>query len=456
MPVRDPKREFAVDVVRRLEAADYEAYWAGGCVRDFLLGRQAQDYDVATSARPEEVRRLFGHRRTLAVGASFGVIIVRGPKEAGDVEVATFRTEGPYLDGRRPEHVTFSSAEEDARRRDFTINGIFYDPVKQRVLDFIGGEKDLAAGIVRAIGDPWARMREDKLRLLRAVRFAATLDFRLDEDTAEAVQAMAEQLLVVSAERIAQEMRRMLIERHRKRAMQLAYELGLLTAIIPELQSVAATCGSDPDTGPWERTLRMLNLLQDPSFELAAAVLFHSIAAPGRQGGPDSTATETTGANGVEVEQAQHGAAAVRDICRRLRFSNKEGNHIAWLVGHQHDLLDAVNMRPSRLKRLIGHALFDDLLALMRASLLAVGGSMDPVLYCEKYRRQTPESEINPRPLITGDDLIAEGITQGPHFKVLLDEARDAQLDGEINSKEEALELVRRRLRDDYGRHNGE
>ncbi len=205
MPPTDRNREFAGEVVSRLKQAGHQALWAGGCVRDYLLGRVPKDYDVATDARPEEVRQIFGHRRTLAVGASFGVIVVRGPRGVADVEVATFRTEGPYLDGRRPESVTFATPEEDAKRRDFTINGMFFDPLAQQVLDYVGGERDLGAGIVRAIGDPHDRVREDKLRMLRAVRFAANLDFELDPITASAVREMADQLTVVSAERITQE-----------------------------------------------------------------------------------------------------------------------------------------------------------------------------------------------------------------------------------------------------------
>ena len=204
------------------------------------MGRVPQDYDVATDGRPEAVRELFGRRRTLAVGASFGVIVVVGSKKSGNIEVATFRTEGPYADGRRPEHVVFSTPEEDAQRRDFTINGMFYDPVAEKVYDYVGGEKDLAAGIVRAIGNPSDRMSEDKLRLLRAVRFAATLEFALEAATADAVRAQAREIRVVSAERITQELRKMLVDLHRRRAMELARQLELLAEIVPELAPALA------------------------------------------------------------------------------------------------------------------------------------------------------------------------------------------------------------------------
>ncbi|HTI49987.1 MAG TPA: CCA tRNA nucleotidyltransferase, partial [Planctomycetaceae bacterium] len=218
MSASDPKRDFAVDVVRRLQEAGFIALWAGGCVRDFLLGHPPDDYDVATSARPEDVRTLFGKHRTLAIGASFGVILVHGPRggRTGDVEVATFRTEGPYRDGRRPEHVAFATPEEDALRRDFTINGMFYDPLTDRVLDYVGGRGDLERHVVRAIGEPRARFAEDKLRMLRAVRMTARFDFELDESTAAAVREMSREILVVSSERIAQELKKMLV--HVRRA----------------------------------------------------------------------------------------------------------------------------------------------------------------------------------------------------------------------------------------------
>ncbi len=421
----DPKREFAVDVVRRLQQSGHRALWAGGCVRDVLLGRDPQDYDVATDARPDEVRRLFGHRRTLAVGASFGVMIVCGEERAGNVEVATFRTEGPYLDGRRPEHVVFSSPEDDAQRRDFTINGLFYDPVEEKVLDFIGGKQDLRAGVVRAIGDPHDRMREDKLRLLRAVRFAATLDFQLDQVTADAIREMAEEILVVSAERIAQELKRMLLDPHRRRAMRLTRDVGLLVVIVPEMTPLLGDAADRPADDAWEQTLQMLSLLSDPSFELAAAVLLHAVPA-GRR--PEESATAV--------------AERVRNICRRLRLSNHETDHIGWLVEHQHDLLDSPALPLSRLKRLMAHRHIGDLLALFRVETVAANADLAPVVFCEEYLRNTPQEEINPPALLTGDDLIAHGFQPGPRFKGILESVRDAQLNGVIHTQAEALALA--------------
>jgi poly(A) polymerase len=405
----DAAREFATDVVRRLRAESHTAYFAGGCVRDLLLGRTAKDYDVATTATPDQVRDLFGKRRTLAVGQSFGVIIVLPPKH-GDVpavEVATFRTEGDYQDGRRPTRVAFATPEEDAQRRDFTINGMFYDPLDSRVLDFVGGERDLAAGIVRAIGEPRDRMREDKLRLLRAVRFASTLEFHLDYATAAAVRDMAVELPIVSAERIAQELKKMLVDRHRRRAVELCHELGLLTVVVPELQQ-------DAFVAVREQVLRSLALLSQPSFELAAAALWQTLPAE----------------------------PVVAAICRRLRLSNEESERIAWLVAHQDDLRNVAEWTAAKLKRLFSQPASAELLQLTRAKLLAEEAELHPVLFCEEFLARTPPHLLNPPPLLTGDDLIAIGWSPGPRFREVLDVVRDAQLNGAISTREAAIDYA--------------
>jgi poly(A) polymerase len=420
----DVKRQFAVEVVERLKGAGYQALWAGGCVRDFLMGREPKDFDVATDARPDDVRQLFGARRTLAVGAAFGVIIVRGPsRAAGDVEVATFRTDVEYLDGRRPSQVVFSSPEEDAQRRDFTINGMFYDPVGQRVLDYVGGEQDLAAGVIRAIGEPHDRMREDKLRMLRAVRFAATLDFALDETTAAAIREMAAEIHVVSAERIAQELKKMLVDGHRRRAMELAHAVGLLERIVPELRPVLDS--ATPAALLWERTLQMMQMLQQPGFELAMAALLHTL-------GPES------------AEAPASKTDAVDGICRRMRLSNDESERIGWLVAHQHVFDGVRGFSPARLKRLLSHRFVGELIELLRVRTLAAGGDLSDYAFCTEYLERTPPEEINPLPLLTGDDLIRSGLKPGPGFRELLERVRDAQLNGEIRSQAEAIGYVAR------------
>ncbi len=421
----DPKREFAVEVVRTLTDAGFTALWAGGCVRDLLLGRPPDDYDVATSARPEQVQEVFGPRRTRAIGASFGVILVHGPRRsaAGDVEVATFRTEGPYLDGRRPEHVSFATPEEDARRRDFTINGMFYDPLTEQVLDYVGGREDLAGKIVRAIGDPHARFSEDKLRMLRAVRITARFDFELDAQTAQAVRAQANEILVVSQERIAQEMKKMLVHPRRARAIMMAHDVALVAKIIPELSPVIATAGGAATSDRWRATLRMLELLDGPRFELALAALFHELNFDGA---------------------AAQAAAVAEQICRRLRLSNDETADVAWLVEHRDALHGAPSWSKSRLKRLLAMPLIGELIVLARTHAVATGASLADVEFCEHYLKSTPMEHINPPPLLTGDDLIRAGIVPGPRFKELLESVRDAQLDDAITTRGEALDLARR------------
>ena len=413
------QREFAEQVVRQLVDAGYTALWAGGCVRDLLVGREPKDYDVATSARPEQVREVFGKRRTLSVGESFGVIVVLGPKSAGQVEVATFRTDGNYLDGRRPESVVFSSPEEDAQRRDFTINGMFYDPLTKEVMDFVGGEKDLAAGILRAIGHPQARMEEDKLRMLRAVRFAASFEFELDEATAAAARSMADQISVVSAERIAQELRRMLVDRHRSRAIELCHDVGLLLRIIPELAVVTS------DRECWDRLRRGLASLDAPDFALTFAFVLDSVIGEGHQSGA-----------------ADPGLAAI--VGRRLKLSNQEIDAAVWLLKHRRALDKAADLPLSRLKRILANKLAADLIALIRARATAAGIEAGDADFCEQYLESTDQDVLDPSPLISGDDLIKAGFRPGPKFKEVLDRIRDAQLDLEISSADEAMKLAAR------------
>ena len=399
---------FALEIVLQLRAAGHIALFAGGCVRDSLLGREAKDYDIATTARPEQVRKLFGHRRTLAVGASFGVIMVLAPQGGGQVEVATFRTEGPYLDGRRPESVAFCTPEEDARRRDFTINGMFFDPVEQRVLDFVSGEQDLNAKIVRAIGNPHERFREDKLRMLRAVRFTATLGFSLDPETADAIRAMASELIVVSSERIAQELKKMLLDPHRRRAIQLTEDVELIRVIFPELDSVRRQSA-------WSLILRGLEVLRHPTFELAMALLLKELRT---QPNP-------------------------RTICLRLRLSNDETDRITWLVAHQSDLDHATALRLANLKQILAHRYRDDLLEMHRVQQLATSSPLDSYQFCVDFLRDTPPEVLDPVPFVTGDDLIAMGFKPGPRFKSILDTTRMAQLNLELLSRDEALDRVK-------------
>jgi tRNA nucleotidyltransferase/poly(A) polymerase len=403
----EKQRHFAVEVVRRLRAAGFEAYWAGGCVRDQLLKRAPKDYDVATNATPPQIRALFGRRRTLAVGVAFGVITVRGPRQAGMVEVTTFREDAAYSDGRHPDHVTFSSAQDDAARRDFTINGLFYDPLAEQVIDFVGGQADLTGGLIRAIGRAHERFAEDKLRMLRAVRFAATFAFRLEAETLAAMHEMAQQITVVSPERIAMEMHRMLVEPGRTTAVRLLLETGLAAAILPEIVPA-----DDAQRQRLERTLDILDRLCGPGFALALAALLDELV----------------------------DAAGARAVCRRWRLSNQQTDRVGWLVGHRAALQGARQMPASALQPILIADGIDDLLALWEA---AAPGNADEVAYCRALLAQ-PREVRDPPPLLTGDDLLKHGVRPGPQFRVLLQRIRDAQLDGQLRTKAEALAMVDR------------
>ena len=450
------EREFAVWVVRRLKEAGYQALWAGGCVRDEVLGLVPKDYDVATDARPEEVRRLF--RRTIAVGASFGVVEVLGPRTpAGPrkVQVATFRSDVTYSDGRRPDAVVFSSAREDALRRDFTINGMFFDPLAGRLLDYVGGQEDLRARVLRAIGDPRSRFTEDKLRMLRAIRFATRFELTLDPATAEAVREMAPQVRVVSAERIADELRKLLVDPHRARGLRLFMDLGLAAAVLPELvpmrglpqglprpDAPALPPPGRPSDGPsegdlWDHVLRVLDLLgPGVSFPLAFAALLHDVGKP-----------RTVGRTPERYTFYCHehvGRRLAGDIAGRLKLSNAERERVEWLVEKHQVLCDAPRMRPSKLKAVLSHPGIRELLALHRADALASNRGTAHVDHCEQLLREWSARDLNPEPLITGEDLKALGLEPGPIFKRLLDAVREAQLDGTIATREEALDVVKR------------
>jgi len=402
------QRQFAVEVVERLRGQGYEALWAGGCVRDELLDRVPKDYDVATSATPDQVRQVFGHRRTLAVGASFGVIVVRGPREAGQIDVATFRRDESYTDGRRPDRVSFSSAEEDARRRDFTINGLFYDPHTQRVIDYVGGQEDIDRRRIRTIGEARERFTEDKLRLLRAVRFAATFDFTLEQQTASEIRAMADQITVVSAERIAQELRGMFRPQGRRRAAELLAETGLLPHVLPEAAST-----------DWPRVVRALEYLDVESFPAVLAAM------AGESGDPPRA------------------SKAWRGACRRLRLTNRETEQTVWLIERQSRVRQARSMPWPALQRILIHEGAEDLVALEEALARADARPLADVEFC-RLRLQWTAELLNPPPLVTGDDLLARGVPRGRIYKQVLDQVRDAQLEGQIATHEEALALVDR------------
>jgi poly(A) polymerase len=393
------EREFATDVVRRLRAAGHAALFAGGCVRDMLLGREPDDFDVATDATPEQVRQLF--KRTVAFGASFGVVEVLGPKPL-KVQVATFRSDVSYSDGRRPDAVVFSSPEEDAKRRDFTINGMFFDPLEDKVIDYVGGQADLDAGILRAIGDARQRFAEDKLRMLRAVRFATRFGFKLDATTADAIRSMAGEITVVSAERIADELRKLLTDPRRADGMRLLADVGLFGVLFPEVADVS-------------KAVRVLEALPaDASSGLAFGTILQDL--------------DSRDAGG---------------ICQRLKLSNAERDRIEWLVWHHNYLCGAFSLRGWQLKPVLAHDGIQELLALHRGNAIASSDSLEHIQFCEEKLRKWPPEVLNPPPLLTGDDLLAMGVKQGPAYKDLLHSVRVAQLDALIHTKDEAIQLVR-------------
>lgn len=401
------QREFAVDVVRRLRDAGYEAYWAGGCVRDHLIGREPQDYDVATSARPDQIRKLFTRRRTLPIGAAFGVITVLGPRGAGQIDVATFREDLAYRDGRHPDGICFSTAQQDAERRDFTINGLFYDPQNDEVIDFVGGQADLQAKMIRAIGAPQHRFKEDKLRMLRAVRFAATFGFEIEEETFHALRTMAPDIVVVSAERIGEEMKRMLLDPGRQRALRLLRDSGLLHILLPELERLF-----DDECPRWEETLNVLNALVSPTPALALAALLHKLDNP----------------------------ADVTTVGQRWRWPNKVIGRARWIVAHHRRIEDARRRDWAEIQRLLVHRGADELLALREA----IASPDDPdVRYCRE-RQSLPGDQLDPEPLISGDDLVARGLRPGKIFSTILKRVRDAQLRGKIATRQQALHLADR------------
>jgi poly(A) polymerase len=406
-------REFAHHVVQRLRQKGYEALWAGGCVRDFLLALEPHDYDVATNATPSEVQKVF--RRTVAVGAQFGVIEVLGPESHLQVQVATFRSDGAYTDGRHPDAVTFGNAEADALRRDFTINGMFFDPLENKVIDYVGGQVDLQAKVLRAIGGPVERFTEDKLRLLRAVRFAARFQMRMDAATEAALVAMAPQITVVSAERITEEMRKMLSHAYRQAAMLLVHRLGLLRAILPEMYSEQVTF------------VALSHLPADAGFPLALTLFLLELAQAKGEEAPKR----------LQQRKWRHGFA------EKWRLSNQELEEMSWLLDHHTDLREAPTLPWCKLKPLLAHTGIDDLLALHKAQALASGESLAAVQFCEERLQTWTEEDLNPLPLVSGEDLKEAGLPPGPKFKEILQQLRDAQLNGELLGRAQALVRLR-------------
>jgi poly(A) polymerase len=444
-------KDFATSIVQRLRQEDFQAFLVGGCVRDLLLGRAPKDYDVATGASPAQVMEIFPE--TYAVGAQFGVVLVPAPVTlaARDlasnvstngpvVEVATFRSDIGYSDGRHPDEVRFSTdPRDDVARRDFTINGMLLDPVSGEVLDFVGGRKDLEAGIIRAIGDPARRFQEDKLRMLRAVRFAARFGYSIESATFAAIRDLAEEMEVVSRERVRDELTRMLIEGHGRRAFLLLEETGLLAQVLPELSAmkgVAQPPQFHPEGDVFTHTLLLLEHLPQPCpSTLAWGALLHDVGKPPTfRVAPDRIRFD----GHVEV-----GLKMAEEICRRLRFPGNDTVQILALVQHHMRFGQATRMNQSTLKRFLRMPHFEEHMALHRADSLASHGQLSAYEFVQQKLTDTPLEKMHPSPLVTGDDLIAAGYAPGPRFREILTAIEDAQLEGRLSSRQDALEFVR-------------
>src|SRR5881396_757974 len=436
-----PMEEAARKVAARLRDDGHIAYFAGGCVRDMVRGLAPKDYDIATDARPEVVQKLFP--RTFAVGAHFGVIIV--VENGFQFEVATFRSDDAYVDGRHPSAVHFSSPQEDAQRRDFTINGMFYDPVAEKVIDFVGGCADIAAKLVRAIGEPVKRFAEDHLRMLRAVRFATVLDYQIDKQTWDALVANASSINQISAERIREELMRIFLSPNRVRGWDLLDSSGLMPAILPELEAMKGVLQPEqfhPEGDVFVHTRLMLQLLPEKvSVPLVFAVLFHDVAKP-------VTATVDNTGRIRFNDHDRIGAQMTEATMRRLRFSGTEIEATVEMVRQHMVFKDAPNMRVAKLKRFMARPTFEEELELHRVDCESSHRMLDNYEFLQRKREEFANEPIIPPPLVTGDDLIALGMKPGPKFGEILEAVETRQLEGTLKTHEQALEWVKR----EYGR----
>jgi poly(A) polymerase len=447
-------KDFAISIIQTLRQQGFQAYLVGGCVRDLLLQREPKDYDVATSATPTQVMESFPE--TYAVGAQFGVVLVphypvssvvepsaedlQHVKGSHTVEVAAFRSDLGYSDGRRPDEVRFTQdPREDVARRDFTINGMMLDPVSGEVLDFVGGRRDLEAGIIRAIGDPARRFAEDKLRMLRAVRFAARFQYEIEEETLAATQRHAPEIQVVSRERVREELTRMLTEGNARRAFLLLDECGLLKEVLPEItamKGVQQPPEFHPEGDVFVHTLLLLDNLPTPCPPtLAWGALLHDVGKPSTfRVAPDRIRFD----NHVDV-----GVKIAEEICDRLRFSKDDAAQVLALVDNHMRFGHVSRMKESTLKRFLRLPEFGEHLALHRADSLASHGNLSTYEFVQKKLTEIPPENIRPVPLVTGDDLIIAGYAPGPRFREILEAVEDAQLEGRLSSHEAALEFVK-------------
>jgi poly(A) polymerase len=446
MNLSSDKAQQATRIARTLREHGHSAYLVGGCVRDLLLNREPADYDVATSATPHEVIRIFP--QTFAVGAQFGVVLVPVHRDSADgapnnyaIEVATFRSDGAYSDGRHPDEVQFSKdARMDVQRRDFTINGLLLDPDTREVLDYVGGREDLNRGIIRTIGQAHQRFAEDKLRMLRAVRFAARFDYSIDDQTFAAIRELAPQIHQVSRERVRDEILKMLTEGHARRAFELLDQTNLLEQVLPEIkkmQGVQQPPQYHPEGDVWVHTLMLLEGLPAGCPKtLALGALLHDVGKPPTfRVAPDRIRFDS---------HAEIGTKMAAEICRRFRLSNDDTDQVLSLVANHMRFGDVMKMKDSTLKRFFRLPRFAQHLELHRLDCQSSHRDLSLYEFAKEKFHAMPQEQIRPQPLITGADLIAEGYKPGPQFKELLAVVEDAQLDGKISTREEAMALVQR------------
>ena len=435
MDLSEPKGRLAYAIAKTLKDKGFTAYFAGGCVRDHLMGQKPQDFDIATTAKPEEVEKIF--RKTIPVGKQFGVMIV--VEEEIPFEVATFRCEGGYQDGRHPTHVSFTQPEEDAKRRDFTVNGMFYDPFAQKVIDFVGGIEDLPKRVIRAIGDPAARFKEDKLRLLRAVRFASTLGFEIEKKTWEALCKKASDIHAVSPERIREEIVKIFTRPGAARGFVLLSESGLMKEILPEVEAMRGVKQPEnfhPEGDVYQHTRLLLEHLRPPvSTVLAFSALFHDIGKP-------KTSAIRKGRL-TFYEHSEEGVKIARDIMRRLRFSNEEIEGVSECVANHMKFMDVQKMRAGKLKQFISRPHFAEEMELHRVDCTASHGMLDNLTFLESKLKEYENEELKPKPLVNGNDLIGLGMKPGPAMKPVLEEAFVLQLEGRFKNREDALEWLK-------------
>lgn len=426
-------KEKALAIIKRLREEGYESYLAGGCVRDMLLGKSPQDYDITTNALPDDIRKIFS--QTIPVGAQFGVMLVMMDSQA--FEVATFRHDGPYLDGRRPAHVRYGTLEEDILRRDFTVNGMVYDPIEERVIDIVDGRKDLERRTIRAIGNARERFEEDRLRMVRAVRFAANLGFTIEEQTFGAIRELAPTVTDISWERIGEEITRILTEGGARKGFELLDSTGLLKVLLPEIEAMKGVEQS-PDYHPegdvFQHTMLLLDQLQSPTETLAYGCLLHDVAKP--------LCVRRDGDRLTFYGHTEQGAEIAEEILKRLKRSRATWERVVYLVRNHLRHTQAPKMRLSTLKRFLGEENIDELLELTRIDALAANGDLQYYDFCKQRQAELSVEEIHPEPLLRGRDLIAMGFTPGPIFQEILKQVEEAQLGGELVTREEAMTWV--------------